>query len=113
MSRIGTAQWLVTLGRFDIAITMSILSSHRVAPLKGHPECMKQLYGYVKHFFNAAVHAQMDVPDYSKTIHESQNWMNFIYGNIEEELPPDLPSPLTEETCYWGQRHNRQHNDTQ
>ena len=32
MSMIGTAQWLVTLGRFDIAIAMSTLSSYRVAP---------------------------------------------------------------------------------
>ena len=32
MSMIGTAQWLVTLGRFDIAITVSTLSMYRVAP---------------------------------------------------------------------------------
>ena len=50
VSMIGTAQWLVTLGRFDISITVSTLSSYRVAPQKGYLECMKRLYGYVKHF---------------------------------------------------------------
>ena len=37
MSMIGTAQWLVTLGRFENAIAMSTL----VAPGKGHLKHMK------------------------------------------------------------------------
>ena len=41
MSMMGTVQWLITLGRFDIAIAMSTLSSCRVAPHKGHLEQMK------------------------------------------------------------------------
>ena len=35
MSMIGTAQWLVTLGRFDITITVSTLSSYRVSDCMG------------------------------------------------------------------------------
>ena len=50
MSMISMAQWLFTVGRFDITITMSTLSSYRVAPQKEHLKCMKQLNGYVKHF---------------------------------------------------------------
>ena len=34
MSMISTAHWLVTLGRFNIAIAMSTLSLYRVAPKK-------------------------------------------------------------------------------
>ena len=41
MSMIGTAQWLVTLGRFDITITVSALSSYRVVPQKGHLKHIK------------------------------------------------------------------------
>ena len=41
MSMIGTAQCLVTLGRLNIAITMSTLSSYRATPQKGHLECIK------------------------------------------------------------------------
>ena len=50
MYMIGTAQWLVKLEKFDIAITVSALSSYRIAPHKGHLECMNGLYGYDKHF---------------------------------------------------------------
>ena len=53
---VGTAQWFVTLGRFNVAIAISILSLYRVALCKGHLKCMKQLYSYVKHFPNAPVH---------------------------------------------------------
>ena len=41
MSMIGTEQWLGTLRRFDITIAISTQSSYRVAPQKGHVECMK------------------------------------------------------------------------
>ena len=49
MSMVGTAQWLVTLKRFDIAIAMSTLSLYR-ALQKGRVECMKQLYVYIEQF---------------------------------------------------------------
>ena len=50
ISMIGTAQRLITLGRFDITIAMFKLSSYRVAPQKRHLEQMKRLYGYIKQF---------------------------------------------------------------
>ena len=50
MSMISTAQWFVTFGGFDSAIAMSTLSLYGVAPQKGHLNCIKQLYGYIKHF---------------------------------------------------------------
>ena len=94
MSMIGTAQWLVTLGRFNIAITMSTLSSYRVAPQKGHLKCMKRLCGYVKHSAHSAVCIHTDITDYSEMEHESHEWLHSIYGDIEEELPLNVPTPL-------------------
>ena len=94
MSMVGTAQRLVTLERFDIAITISTLSLYGVAPQKGHLECMKRLYGYVKHYHHAPVYICTDIPDYSDMVHESHEWLHSVYGNIEEELPLDMPIPL-------------------
>ena len=87
-------RWLVTLGGFDISIAMSTLSLYRVAPQKGCLKCMKQLYGYVKHFPHAAVCIHTDITDYSEMVHESHEWQQSIYGDIEEELPLDMPIPL-------------------
>ena len=27
-------------------------------------------------------------------VHKSHNWMHSIYGDIEEELPSDMPTPM-------------------
>ena len=37
---------------------------------------------------------QDDIPDYSEMEHKSHNWMHSLYGDIEEEVPPDIPNPL-------------------
>ena len=73
---------------------MSTLSSYRVAPQKGHQKHMKHLYRYVKHFPYSAVHIHTDIPDYSKMVHESHKWLHSICGDIEEDLPLDMPIPL-------------------
>ena len=57
---------------------------------------MKRLYGYVKHYPHAVVCICTDIPDYSDIVHESHEWLHSIYGNIEEELPLDMPVPLGE-----------------
>ena len=41
MSMISKVKWIVTLGRSDITITMSTLSSYTVAPHKGHLKHIK------------------------------------------------------------------------
>ena len=35
-----------------------------------------------------------DFSDYREMIYESHEWLYLIYGNIEEELPLDMPIPL-------------------
>ena len=47
-SLIGALQWLVTLGRFDILLGVTTMSSYRAAPRIGHLERLKRMYGYIK-----------------------------------------------------------------
>jgi hypothetical protein len=47
-SMIGTLQWAVTLGRFDIQMGVTSMSSFRVAPRQGHLDRLKRIYGYLK-----------------------------------------------------------------
>ena len=44
-SLIGALQWVVTLGRLDIAVAVMTLSSFRAAPREGHLERAKRIYG--------------------------------------------------------------------
>ena len=53
-----------------------------------------RLYGYVKYFPHAAIWIPTDPPDYSEMVHESHKSLHLIYGNIEEELPLNMPIPF-------------------
>ena len=47
-SLIGCANWLVTLGRFDIAYAVNTLSRHSMAPREGHLRAMMSVFGHLK-----------------------------------------------------------------
>ena len=51
-SLVGCANWLVTLGRFDIAYAVNAYSRHTMAPRQGHYNGIKRVFGYLKKFKN-------------------------------------------------------------
>ena len=46
-SMIGSLQWAISLGRFDIATSVMTMSSFRSCPCKGHLSRLKRIYGYL------------------------------------------------------------------
>ncbi len=44
---IGTLQWTITLGRFDVATAVMTMSAFRVAPQVGHLNRLKHICGYL------------------------------------------------------------------
>jgi hypothetical protein len=93
-SLIGAAQWLVTLGRFDIATAVMKMSSFRVAPRKGHLERMRRLYGYVKKMRHGCIRFRTELPDYSGMPVPDNQWAKSMYGDCKEQVPKDAPRPL-------------------
>ena len=94
MSLIGSLQWLITLGRYDISCAVASMSRFRPAPRKGHLERAKRIYGYVKKFKDAAIRFRTGEPDYSELPTKTYDWMYSVYGNVEEQVPSDAPKPL-------------------
>ena len=43
-SLIGSANWILTLGRFDIAYALSSLSRYSMAPREGHIQALQHLF---------------------------------------------------------------------
>ena len=54
-SLIGTLQWTITLGRFDVATAVMTMSGFRAAPREGHLERVKRICGYLTKFRNAYI----------------------------------------------------------
>ena len=76
---VGQLQWLVTLGRFDLHAHVATMSRFRAAPTKDY-----------------AVRFRTDQPDYSFLPEQDFDWTYFVYGDVHEILPDDMPEPLGE-----------------
>jgi len=91
---IGTLQWLVSLGRFDIFSAVVTLSRFRIDPRVGHLERLKRVYGYVRKFQHGEIRIRTQLPDTSKIAPIQQNWDYSVYGKVKEQIPDNAPRPL-------------------
>lgn len=93
-SLIGALQWAVTLGRFDIAVSVMKMSSFRAAPKEGHLERLKHIYGYLRKHPDAKIRFRTGIPPNEDLFSMPEyDWMYTVYGDCEEEIPADLPPP--------------------
>ena len=93
-SLIGALQWCITLGRFDIQASVTTMSSFRVAPKQGHLDCLKTIYGYLKQYPDAGIRFRTGIPDHERLFEvKKYDWMDSVYGQAEEEIPEDMPTP--------------------
>jgi hypothetical protein len=90
---IGVMGWMIELGHVDIATEISFLSSHLAYPCVGHLEVALHVVGYLKQKHNTRLvfdrtYLTIDMdsfPQYDRTE---------FYGDVEEAIPSDLPTPL-------------------
>jgi hypothetical protein len=54
-SLIGVLRWMVELGRVDICLEVSMLSSHLALPREGHLEQLFHIFAYLKKFHNTEI----------------------------------------------------------
>ena len=52
MSLIGVLRWIVELGRVDVCLECSLLSSHLALPREGHMLQLFQIFAYMKKYHN-------------------------------------------------------------
>ena len=94
LSMIGACQWAISLGRFDISTATMTMSQFRAAPRTGHLDRVKRIYEYLRKFRGAAIRVQTGEPDYSDLPFPEHDWSYEVYGNVEESIPDDAPTPL-------------------
>lgn len=89
----GSANWAVTLGRFDIHYATSTMSWYNAAPREGHVAAMKRVFGYLKKFNKGQLTVDPRLPDHSILDHSTADSWNEYYPDAEEELPHNMPVP--------------------
>ena len=91
---IGQLQWLISLGRFDIAVHVMSLSRFRVQPRKGHLDRAKRIVGYLLILPDGAIRFRTGEPDFSSLKDQEYDWTRSVYSGACEQIPHDIPKPL-------------------
>ena len=92
-SMIGCANWLITLGRFDIAYSVNSFSRHSMAPRQGHLNGIIRVFGYLKKHWGARIMIDPNYPKHSVyPTPECDNWKEF-YPDAEEHISNEVDTP--------------------
>ena len=91
---IGQLQWLISLGRFDIAVHVVSLSRFRAQPRKGHLDRAKRIVGYLLFLPDGAIRFRIGEPDFSSLKDQEYDWTRTVYSGACEQIPHDIPKPL-------------------
>ena len=91
---IGVLRWIVELGRVDIDVEVSMMSSHLALPREGHLKELYHIFAYLKAHSNAEMVFDPTPIDFDRSIFERQDWSYSAYGyeSLEEELPMNMPT---------------------
>ena len=88
-SLVGCANWLVILGRFDIAYAANTFSRFSNEPRIGHLKGMIRVFGYLKRYDKGKIIIDPNYPNHE--LYESENYDNWkeFYPEAEEMLPDE------------------------
>lgn len=89
---VGSLNWLVTLGRFDIYYVTQTMARFGMAPQIGHFEEMKRTFGYLQANAEIKIIYDTRMPVFGGLKPTKFDWTEF-YPDATEEMPPDMPAP--------------------
>ena len=91
---IGQLQWLISLGRSDIAVHVMSLSRFRAQPRKGHLDRAKRIVGYLLFLPDGAIRFRTGEPDFSSLKDQEYDWTRSVHSGACEQIPHDIPKSL-------------------
>jgi hypothetical protein len=93
-SMIGSLQWIVNIGRFDIHTAVMTMSGFHIAPALYTLGRLRCIYSYLSKIRFALIRVRTEEPDYSDVPDHQYDWTYTVYGEIKEVLPKYAPEPL-------------------
>jgi hypothetical protein len=95
---IGVLRWAVGIGRLDILLETSLLSSHLALPRKGHLEQVYHIFAYLKHGSRRRIYLDPSYPSISESRFQAYDWTDF-YKYAEEPIPSNMPTMPGDASC--------------
>ena len=98
-SIIGSLNWAITLGRFDIQYATSMMARFNCAPRLGHMKGVVRIVGYLKKVANLKPRLLVNpsLPMHEKYPSQDHGTWEEFYPDAIEEIPPDIPTPKGKE----------------
>ena len=95
MSLIGILRWICELGRVDICLEVSMMSSFMAMPREGHLEQVLNIFGYLNAHHNSELVFDPSDPLIDKAKFERRDWSSSEFGHVQgiEEKPTNAPPP--------------------
>ena len=94
-SLIGILRWIVELGRVDVCLEVSMMSSHLALPREGHLEQVLHIFACLKKYHNTDLVYDPSDPVVDENDFKRRDWASSEFGHVEakEELPANMPEP--------------------
>ena len=89
---IGVLRWAVELGRIDILMEVSMLSSHLALPREGHLQQVYHVFAFLKNKPKRTLAFDPQHPDIDESRFVKCDWHDF-YRGAKEPIPGDAPEP--------------------
>ena len=95
MSLIGILMWIVELGRVDICLEVSMMSSHMVIPRQGRLDQALHIFGRLEKYHNTEMVFDPRNPVIDEKKFEKQDWTSSEFGHVDgvDALPVNAPAP--------------------
>ena len=81
-SLIGVLRWIVELGRVDVCLEVSMMSSHLAMPRQGHLEQVLHVFSYLKKYHNTELVYDPSDPAIDFAKYEERDWASSEFGHI-------------------------------
>ena len=79
-SLIGILRWMVELGRVDVCLEVSMMSSHLALPREGHLEQVLHIFAYLKKYHNTELVYDPSDPVVDENDFERRDWASSQFG---------------------------------
>ena len=92
----GSTQWAITLGRFDVQYTINTLARFAQQPSKRNMKRAPRLFGYLKYNPQAKLYSDPTFLDHEHIKFENNEWKH-IFPDASEAVDDNAPSPKSKE----------------
>ena len=96
-SLLGSANWMITIGRFDINYVVNTLAQYCVAPCLGHLQALQCIFGYLKLQPRDMLLIENYLPSCQNQaiFHRNCDWSKYFPGALKD-VPTKAPPPFGE-----------------